>query len=225
MIYLFCNEGYGEAFLKAAQQYSLNNGTCITIIFSGKRDYPNSLGEKSLSYMKFHAKWLIKDKLKEMRLSYQLGVRLGVVKDINLSSFFNHIQPDDHGIIAGFNQIFKARTISRFKTLVNFHPSVLPLYRGPVPSYWCIKNNEIKSGYTLHKVTEQIDAGEILFQEEVLISNITDPSMLDKAIAQKATSCFVKYLKYLETENNWIKVKLDATSTYKKILDYASFPD
>ena len=72
-------------------------------------------------------------------------------------------------IITGFNQIFNKTTIQQFNLLVNFHPSVLPLYRGPFPLLWNIKLKEEKAGFTVYKVTEYIDEGEILFQDFIAI--------------------------------------------------------
>jgi len=50
--------------------------------------------------------------------------------------------------------------------IVNIHPSLLPYYRGPVPTAWAILNNETKFGITIHKVDAGIDTGDILVQSK-----------------------------------------------------------
>ena len=48
--------------------------------------------------------------------------------------------------------------------IVNVHPSLLPYYRGPVPTAWAILNNEKEFGITIHKIDAGIDTGDILVQ-------------------------------------------------------------
>lgn len=221
MIYLFCNQTYGQAFLDMALKFSRTTGVNITIIFSGKYARPNR--NKTSWISSWHIRH-IKRRIEEMSLRYRLKMRTLIVENVNSPSFYERICSEDHGIVAGFNQIFKPATIYRFDSLVNFHPSILPLYRGPVPSYWCIRNREEQTGYTLHKLTERIDEGEILFQEAILIGNINDPETLDKKIASFAAEQFWKYLEDLQTGRPQIKKQLEATTIYKNHINYASFP-
>jgi methionyl-tRNA formyltransferase len=53
---------------------------------------------------------------------------------------------------------------------INFHPSLLPGYRGPSPIRWVLINNEKITGVTSHIMSEQIDSGKIIFQKELNIS-------------------------------------------------------
>ncbi|MCL2050245.1 MAG: hypothetical protein FWG91_00735 [Lachnospiraceae bacterium] len=53
----------------------------------------------------------------------------------------------------------------------NIHPSLLPLYRGPIPIIFQILNKEKKGGVTIHKVDENFDTGPIYRQKEILFSN------------------------------------------------------
>ena len=152
-------------------------------------------------------------------------MRVLLVENINSPHFYNRISPKDYGIIAGFNQIFRNKVLHRFKSLVNFHPSVLPLYRGPVPSYWCIKNGEEKTGYTLHTVTKKFDDGEVLFQKMIAIGTIRNPDILDQKIVSHAAITFLHYLNHLQIASDWHKVRLDAYNIYSTHINYASFPD
>ncbi len=47
---------------------------------------------------------------------------------------------------------------------VNIHPSLLPYYRGPAPTFWMLYNGEQQTGYTIHRMTTQVDRGAILAQ-------------------------------------------------------------
>jgi len=52
---------------------------------------------------------------------------------------------------------------------INIHPSLLPNYRGPVPTAWALLNGEKETGVTIHYMNEEIDTGDILFQKTVEI--------------------------------------------------------
>jgi len=54
---------------------------------------------------------------------------------------------------------------------VNVHPSLLPKYRGPNPYMQTILHGEKYSGVTLHLMNEEYDAGAILKQEKIMISD------------------------------------------------------
>lgn len=48
---------------------------------------------------------------------------------------------------------------------INVHPSLLPEGRGEWPLPWIILTQQQTSGITIHKLTEEYDAGDILYQE------------------------------------------------------------
>lgn len=55
------------------------------------------------------------------------------------------------------------------KYAINFHGSLLPKYRGRTPHVWAIIHGEVKTGITGHLITEELDAGDIVFQKEIPI--------------------------------------------------------
>jgi UDP-4-amino-4-deoxy-L-arabinose formyltransferase / UDP-glucuronic acid dehydrogenase (UDP-4-keto-hexauronic acid decarboxylating) len=48
---------------------------------------------------------------------------------------------------------------------LNLHGSLLPLYRGRAPLNWVLVNGERRTGVTLHHMTLEADAGDIVAQE------------------------------------------------------------
>jgi hypothetical protein len=221
MLYLFCNEQYGLPFLQNAKNYSQKHALPIRIFFSGKGLF--SAPQDSALLRKIRA-WILKKNL-EHRLHRVYGVRIKIVSNVNSIAFQNQIPQNALGIIAGFNQIFKEITINRFDSLVNFHPSVLPFYRGPIPSYWCIARGESKTGYTLHRVTPTIDEGEILYQEEITIPKGYNEEQLDQSIASKASELMWKYLDHVTQGTVWDVRQLDANQIYRFPVSYLSFPN
>ena len=57
------------------------------------------------------------------------------------------------------------------KGALNLHGSLLPKYRGRVPINWAIINGEKETGVTLHYMTRKADAGDIVDQEKIAITN------------------------------------------------------
>jgi methionyl-tRNA formyltransferase len=73
-------------------------------------------------------------------------------------------------VVYFFSQILKPAIlhIPRLGTL-NCHPSLLPRYGGPHPSFWMLKNGESVGGVTVHVMTEKIDAGDMVAQRVLMI--------------------------------------------------------
>ncbi len=81
--------------------------------------------------------------------------------------------------IAG-NQIFKLPLINLApKGCLNLHTALLPKYRGLMPSFWVLKNNEKETGVSVFFVDEGIDSGPILVQKRVEIGNRSQAELID----------------------------------------------
>lgn len=86
--------------------------------------------------------------------------------------------PDLLFSIAG-NQIFKKPLIELApEGCLNLHTALLPKYRGLLPSFWVLKNDEIHTGVSVFFVDEGIDSGPILVQKKVEIGNRTQEELI-----------------------------------------------
>ena len=99
---------------------------------------------------------------------------INIEGSINSSLSLNKIKncnPDLLVSILG-NQIFKRPLIDLApKGCINLHTAFLPKYRGLMPSFWVLKNNENKTGVSVFFVDEGIDSGPIIIQKEISINN------------------------------------------------------
>jgi len=88
----------------------------------------------------------------------------------NIKDIFDH--HPDMIVSAYYRKILKS-DVFQIPSLgtVNIHPSLLPEYRGPIPTVWAILQGKKKTGVTLHYIDKGVDTGDIIFQEEILISN------------------------------------------------------
>ena len=220
-LYLFANEKYGLPLVEAAARIAQAGGPRFTVVLSGRANHREPLVMAGWPAVKRRLKclWLGIRRSRRWRLPVHVAI------DVNDDAFFRCIRPNDVGIVCGFNQIFKRRCIERFDRIYNFHPSILPYYRGPVPSYWCLQNGETATGFTLHEVTERIDVGEILYQERIDIPADSNVKVVDAAIAQAVVPVLDKFTANLVAGKPWEKVCIDADTVYNVHLDYASFPE
>lgn len=76
----------------------------------------------------------------------------------------------DVGALVSYGKIIPQKIIDVFPHgIVNFHPSMLPVYRGPSPIETAIIHGDSFTGLTLMALSKDMDAGDIYYQEKVNI--------------------------------------------------------
>lgn len=72
---------------------------------------------------------------------------------------------------AGYDRIHTPPFLAAFDgRIINVHPSLLPEFAGGMDAVeQALASGVKRTGATVHLVTEQVDAGDVLLQEEVLI--------------------------------------------------------
>lgn len=101
------------------------------------------------------------------------GIKTYFSEDINGNkshNIINDFKPDI--IYSSFTMhILKTSTINLSKVAtIGCHPSILPNYRGLEVFFWALANYEKKSGCSVFYVTEKIDSGQVILQEEFIIN-------------------------------------------------------
>jgi phosphoribosylglycinamide formyltransferase-1 len=81
---------------------------------------------------------------------------------------------DEHGVgtiaLAGFMRILSPAFVHQWRgRILNIHPSLLPKYRGLDTHARALDAGDEIAGCSVHIVTEELDAGEVLGQAEVPI--------------------------------------------------------
>ncbi|MDB3938464.1 formyltransferase family protein [Flavobacteriaceae bacterium] len=116
------------------------------------------------------------------------------------------------------NQIFKKPLIDLApKGCINLHTALLPEYRGLMPTFWVLKNNEKKTGVSVFFVDEGIDSGPIIVQTEVEIGDKTQKELIihTKKLGMEAIAKSINLIQKNE-------VKLIENDASKK--SYFTFP-
>jgi methionyl-tRNA formyltransferase len=100
----------------------------------------------------------------------------------------SELKPDLLISVAG-NEIFKRPLIDLApKGCLNLHTALLPKYRGLMPSFWVLKNNEDRTGVSVFFVDEGIDSGPILVQKELKIVSHNQKSLIIESKALGMTA-------------------------------------
>lgn len=91
-------------------------------------------------------------------------------KKNGLASFVKKLKPDII-CVASMSQLLpeEVYSIPHYGT-INFHPALLPKYRGPKPIFWQYYFMEPETGVTIHYIDEGEDTGNIIKQKNIPIS-------------------------------------------------------
>lgn len=77
----------------------------------------------------------------------------------------------DSIIVINYNRIIDLDIVINIPHILNIHMGLLPLYRGNFANSLSILNGERNVGYTLHRVSEILDAGDIYYKFQYKIKD------------------------------------------------------
>ena len=150
----------------------------VTFLLSGGGSNLYKILKKNLSSKKFITHSIISDnqiskQIKELINLNELNIKI-YEKVSNLKTKF--IGNCDVIFSVGYLKKIESEIIENYK-IINLHPSLLPKYKGLMTHKRMLINNEIKYGYSIHKVTKYLDDGEILSQNQKKISTSNETEL------------------------------------------------
>jgi phosphoribosylglycinamide formyltransferase-1 len=106
---------------------------------------------------------------------------------------------DDHRVgtiaLAGFMRILSPWFVEQWRgRIVNIHPSLLPSYRGLDTHARAIAAGDAAGGCSVHVVTEELDAGEVLGRAEVPIEPDDSAASLERRVLAAEHALYPKVL-------------------------------
>ena len=106
---------------------------------------------------------------------------------------------DEHGVgtvaLAGFMRILSPWFIEEWRgRVLNIHPSLLPKYRGLDTHQRALDAKDEVGGCSVHVVTEELDAGDVLGQVEVPILADDDAKSLEQRVLVAEHQLYPKVL-------------------------------
>lgn len=97
----------------------------------------------------------------------------------------------------------------------NLHASLLPQYRGAAPINWAIINGETKTGLTTFFIKQEIDTGNIIFQEEEPIYPDDDAGTLHDRLMVKGGTLVLKTVRAIQRGKYDLKKQTDESGLKK----------
>ncbi|MDH5368954.1 MAG: formyltransferase family protein [Gammaproteobacteria bacterium] len=101
----------------------------------------------------------------------------------------------------------------------NVHPSLLPAFRGPNPLFWQFRQGVYDYGITIHRLTEEFDAGNIVAQKTVNIKDGINKNEATTILANASSDLILKMLDDVENES------IAETLQNNQAVSYQSFPN
>src|SRR5690606_11212699 len=92
--------------------------------------------------------------------------------------------PEVAGVLVSYGKIIPQDILELFKPgIINVHPSLLPKYRGPSPIESAILHGDTKTGVSIIKLSEEMDAGPIYCQQEMSLTGVETKPQLYKDLS------------------------------------------
>ncbi len=105
-------------------------------------------------------------------------------------------------VLAGWMRIVSPKLINAFPNrIINLHPSLLPKYKGLHAIEQALNSGDDVTGVSVHYVNEELDAGEIILQEEVPILPEDSVESLTKVIQRKEYDLLPRAIEYVKQRN------------------------
>ena len=126
-----------------------------------------------------------KKKCKAKKRADRLNINACYSKDEDeIIALFNAYQVDMI-VMAGWMRVVSKKVCDEFSgRIINLHPSLLPKYKGLHAVEQAFKSGDEVTGCTVHFVTEELDSGTIIKQQDVPILPGDTVESLTRAIQQ-----------------------------------------
>lgn len=140
--------------------------------------------------------------VKQVALGFKL--RIYQPEKINTAetiSLIKQLNPDLF-VVVSYGQILSKAILGLPNIFaVNAHASLLPKYRGAAPINWAVINGEQSSGVTIIKMSEKMDAGEIILQKQINIKEDDTSLTLSEKLSVLAAELLVGSLKRMKNDD------------------------
>jgi methionyl-tRNA formyltransferase len=123
------------------------------------------------------------------------------------------------GVLVSYGVIVSPFVLNRFTPgIINFHPSLLPAYRGPSPIETAILNGERATGVSVMKLESAMDAGPVYAQKLLILDGTETPQSLYARIVTETADWFAQQLQAILDERLDAQTQDDSQATYTKII-------
>lgn len=98
-------------------------------------------------------------------------------------------------LVVGFGAILKQKVLDTVAgQVLNIHPSLLPLYRGPAPVVQTILDGATETGVSLMEIDAKMDHGPLLATERIPLRGDEMPEELYRILTTKGVHLFLEHI-------------------------------
>ncbi|MEM7203809.1 MAG: methionyl-tRNA formyltransferase [Planctomycetota bacterium] len=194
-------------FARPALRVLTEAGLAPTLVVT-KPDAPRGRGRKI-----YPAE--VKLEAEDLKLTYEQP------EDPNAPDFVAKLAAEkfDLGVVISYGVIMsEALFAAPAKGCINAHASLLPLYRGAAPIQHCLKDGHTKTGISVMRIAEKLDAGAVMLQEETEIGDRENAGELRARLAELSGKTLVKALKLIDAgKEKWVEQDHDGATWARMI--------
>jgi len=152
-----------------------------------------------------------------------LGVRCDAPAKINAASFVERLA--DFGATAllslQYDQILRGPLLRAIGCpCLNFHFALLPRHRGVAPIAFAVLAGDREAGVTLHRMVEDIDAGDVLDQRAVTVGATDTAREVYDAVSRAAVALFCDRYPFGSDLLNGGRVQDSTSASYHRQGDF-----
>ncbi|MFA5692762.1 MAG: methionyl-tRNA formyltransferase [Acholeplasmataceae bacterium] len=122
-------------------------------------------------------------------------------------------------ITAAYGQIIPKVIFDNIKS-INIHGSLLPKYRGGAPIQYALFNGDLKTGITIMEMIYKMDAGNIIYQEEISIDKDDDYLSLSNKLSLLGKKMLKEKLPTILNNHHPSIIQKEDLVTYSPTLKY-----
>ena len=144
----------------------------------------------------------------------ELGLALHQTESVNMPASVEALAAARPEAVAvcGFGQLIKEPLLTDH-LILNVHPSLIPRWRGAAPIERTLMAGDERSGVTIIRVTDELDAGPVALQEEIAVGE-DDYGSLSARLAELGGELLVRSLDRLAEGSLEFSEQDDSLATY-----------
>ena len=148
-----------------------------------------------LLFMGFHSRFSVRG------VARRYGIPVVKTKNINAMMTLTQLREMEPDIIFSLAapQKFEAEVLSLPKRgCFNIHSSLLPAYRGINAIFWAMLHGEQQTGFTIHKMSADLDCGPVIWQETVPIESGESYFTVCRKVIERGAPAVARFLNLQE---------------------------
>ena len=151
-----------------------------------------------------------------LRFIQYYKINFEFISDLTFDDILNKHASLNDIVISFSNPFIIKEGVLNKSTFINFHPGILPNYRGSLSTVWSMLNNEDYVGGTWHYIEKRVDTGNILSQHKIPVTPTSTAFSLNHKIFSKGISEIGNVLELVNGEDKGIKQEGKSRFYYNK---------